>query len=60
MIDRADVLDGTVVRVPKTYPGYFGAYAEFPRLRAWLDGVENLFWSGATACTATTTRTTRC
>jgi protoporphyrinogen oxidase len=37
MIDRADVLDGTVLRVPKTYPGYFGAYAEFPRLRAWLD-----------------------
>jgi protoporphyrinogen oxidase len=46
MIDRADVLDGTVIRVPKTYPGYFGAYAEFPRLRAWLDGVENLYLVG--------------
>jgi protoporphyrinogen oxidase len=46
MIDRADLLDGTVLRVPKTYPGYFGAYAEFPRLRAWLDGMENLFLVG--------------
>jgi protoporphyrinogen oxidase len=46
MIDRADLLDGTVLRVPKTYPGYFGAYAEFPQLRAWLDGIENLFLVG--------------
>lgn len=46
MIARADVLDGTVLRVPKTYPGYFGAYAEFPRLRAWFDGIENLFLVG--------------
>jgi protoporphyrinogen oxidase len=46
MIDRADLLDGTVLRVPKTYPGYFGAYAEFPQLRAWLDGIDNLFLVG--------------
>jgi protoporphyrinogen oxidase len=46
MIDRAAVLDGTVLRVPKTYPGYFGAYAEFPRLRAWLDRIDNLFLVG--------------
>ena len=46
MIDRADVLDGTVIRVPKTYPAYFGAYKEFPRVRAWLDGMENLFLVG--------------
>jgi protoporphyrinogen oxidase len=46
MIDRADVLDGTVIRVPKTYPAYFGAYEEFPRVRAWLDGIENLYLVG--------------
>ena len=46
MIHRADVLDGTVLRVPKTYPGYFGAYADFPLLRAWLDGVDNLWLVG--------------
>jgi protoporphyrinogen oxidase len=46
MIDRADLLDGTVLRVPKTYPGYFGAYADFPQLRAWLDSVDNLWLVG--------------
>jgi len=46
MIDRADVLDGTVVRVPKTYPAYFGAYADFPIVREWLDKVENLYLVG--------------
>jgi protoporphyrinogen oxidase len=46
MIDRADVLDGTVIRVPKTYPAYFGAYEDFPRVRAWLDGIENLYLVG--------------
>ena len=29
LIDRADVLDGTVVRVPKAYPAYFGEYSGF-------------------------------
>jgi protoporphyrinogen oxidase len=46
MIDSADVLDGTVVRVPKTYPAYFGAYEEFPRVREWLDGITNLYLVG--------------
>jgi len=46
MIDRGDVLDGTVIRVPKTYPAYFGAYEQFPRVRAWLDGLENLYLVG--------------
>ncbi len=46
MIDRADVLDGTVIRVPKTYPAYFGAYQQFPRVREWLDGLENLYLVG--------------
>jgi protoporphyrinogen oxidase len=46
MIDRADVLDGTVIRVPKTYPAYFGAYEDFPRVRAWLDGIGNLYLVG--------------
>lgn len=41
-----DVLDGTVIRVPKTYPAYFGTYEEFPKVRAHLDGVENLYCIG--------------
>jgi protoporphyrinogen oxidase len=43
MIDRRDVLDGTVVRVPKAYPAYFGAYSEFDKLRSFLDTIPNLY-----------------
>lgn len=46
MISQADVLDGTVVRVPKTYPAYFGAYEQFPRVRTWLDSISNLYLVG--------------
>lgn len=36
--------DAVVIRVPKAYPGYFGAaYEQFDRLRDALDAVENLF-----------------
>jgi protoporphyrinogen oxidase len=43
MLDRDDVLDGTVVRVPKAYPAYFGEYAEFDKVRAHLDRFSNLY-----------------
>jgi protoporphyrinogen oxidase len=43
LIDRADVLDGTVVRVPKAYPAYFGEYRHIGRVRRWLDEFPNLF-----------------
>jgi protoporphyrinogen oxidase len=43
MIDRKDVLDGTVVRVPKAYPAYFGEYREFDKVRAYLDRFTNLY-----------------
>ena len=43
LIDRADVLDGTVVRVPKAYPAYFGEYTRFDLVRRFLDQFTNLF-----------------
>ncbi len=43
IIEKADVLDATVVREPKTYPAYFGTYDRFEEIRCWLDGFENLF-----------------
>ena len=46
ILKTADVLDGHVVRVPKTYPAYFGTYDRFDELRAWTDGFENLFLVG--------------
>jgi protoporphyrinogen oxidase len=41
-----DVLDGHVVRVPKTYPAYFGTYGRFDELRRFTDSFENLFLVG--------------
>jgi protoporphyrinogen oxidase len=43
MIARADILDGTVVRVPKAYPAYFGEYAEFGKVRDYLQQFSNLY-----------------
>lgn len=46
LAQAGDVLDHTVVRVPKTYPVYSGAYSRFDELRVYLDGFENLFLIG--------------
>ena len=41
-----DVEDAHVVRVPKTYPAYFGTYDRFGVIRSYLDGFANLFLVG--------------
>ncbi len=46
MIDPEDVLDGTAVRMPKTYPAYFGAYDRFGEIRDFVDQFPNLFLIG--------------
>jgi len=46
IIDRSDVVDSTVIRMPKTYPAYFGTYDRFEEVRKYLDGFENLFLVG--------------
>ena len=46
IIDRKDVLDSTVIRMPKTYPAYFGTYDRFEEVREYLDGFQNLFLVG--------------
>ena len=46
ILKTAEVLDAHVVRVPKTYPAYFGTYDRFEELRTWMDGFENLFLVG--------------
>lgn len=45
-IDPAAVLDGVVIRQPKAYPAYFGAYDRFDRIRRFTDTLENLFLIG--------------
>jgi protoporphyrinogen oxidase len=46
IIDAADVIDSTVLRMPKSYPAYFGTYNRFDRVREYLDAFENLFLIG--------------
>ncbi len=40
------VHDSVRIRVKKAYPAYFGSYARFGEVRAWLDGFENLYCIG--------------
>ncbi len=46
IIEERALLDSTVLRMPKAYPAYFGTYARFDEIRAYLDGFENLFLLG--------------
>jgi hypothetical protein len=46
IIESSKVVDSTVLRMPKTYPGYFGTYSRFDELRGYLDQFENLFLVG--------------
>lgn len=41
-----NVLDAKVIKVPKTYPAYFGSYSEFNQIRNFTDTIENLFLVG--------------
>jgi protoporphyrinogen oxidase len=46
IVDETDVLDGTVLRMDKTYPAYFGSYDRFPEIRSFVDKLRNLFLVG--------------
>lgn len=46
IVEPGDVGDSCVVRVPKTYPAYFGSYREFDTVREWLDQFDNLWLVG--------------
>lgn len=46
IIDKADVLDSTVIRIKKTYPAYFGTYSRFDEIRKFTDKFSNLFLVG--------------
>jgi protoporphyrinogen oxidase len=46
VIDRSDVLDGTVIRMPKTYPTYSGTYEQFDLVKDYVSHFGNLFLIG--------------
>ena len=46
ILRTSEVLDAHVVRVPKSYPAYFGTYNRFDELRTWTDSFANLYLIG--------------
>lgn len=46
MINREDVLDSVVIKMPKTYPAYFGTYDKFDKIINYVSQFENLFLIG--------------
>jgi protoporphyrinogen oxidase len=46
ILRACDVTDAHVVRVPKTYPAYFGTYDRFHVIREFLDDFLNLYLVG--------------
>ncbi len=46
LLEPNAVLDSVVIRMPKAYPAYFGSYAQFDQVRAYLDPINNLFLVG--------------
>src|ERR1051326_163779 len=46
IIDPQDVLDSTVLHMPKAYPAYFGTYDRFDEIRKFIDQFSNLFLIG--------------
>jgi len=46
IVEPGTVLDSVVLRVPKTYPAYFGTYDRFDEIRAFVDPIEGLYLVG--------------
>ncbi|OGJ56009.1 hypothetical protein A2635_00905 [Candidatus Peribacteria bacterium RIFCSPHIGHO2_01_FULL_51_9] len=45
-VRREDVMDGCVLRVPKTYPAYFGTYDRLDKVQRFVTAISNLFLIG--------------
>lgn len=46
VIEKEDVLDSCQVKIKKAYPSYFGSYYELDKVKAFLDGIDNLYCLG--------------
>lgn len=46
VIYQDDVVDHTVIRMPKTYPAYFGTYHRLGEIRDYFDRFRNLYLLG--------------
>jgi len=43
LIDSEDALDSVVIKMPKTYPAYFGVYDQFETVENYLKEITNLY-----------------
>lgn len=46
VVDHADILDATQVKIRKAYPAYFGTYKQLDEVRTFLDTIPNLWCIG--------------
>lgn len=46
IINKEDILDSVIIRMPKAYPAYFGSYEYFDTIKDFVDNFENLFLIG--------------
>ena len=46
LIQNEALIDATVIKIPKAYPSYIGAYEQFAVVQEFLDTIENLFLTG--------------
>ena len=46
IIDKKDVLDSTIIRMPKTYPAYFGSYDRLQEVIDFMESFKNIFLIG--------------
>lgn len=46
VVDKADVIDGTQIKIKKAYPSYYGSYCQFDEVRRFLDTIPNLYCIG--------------
>jgi hypothetical protein len=60
IIDKDDVINSIIIRMPKTYPAYFGSYDQIHIIRKFTNKFENFFKSVEKACTGITIRIIQC
>lgn len=46
IIKKEEVVDSTIIRMPKAYPSYFGSYSEFDQIKKYTMEIDNLFLIG--------------
>lgn len=46
VIDRADILDATRIKVKKAYPAYFDSYDQIDKVIDYLNSIDNLYCIG--------------